>query len=270
MEKARKRINYLQGHLRGRAKEMYRTGPLQFLEVLLDAKDFDQFTTTWDVLRAVNKEDAKSVAELKVAKADAAAAHKELSHKEQAAKEQVRVMANNKASIESDLADRKSKLRGIRAEIAAIEAAEEAAARRRAAAAQAASRVSSGGGGGGNFPPPTRAPRSEVVNIARRYLGAPYVWGASGPNSFDCSGFTMFVYSQVGVSLPHHSGSQIGAGERVSRSDLQPGDLVFFGSPIHHVGLYAGGGMMIHAPHSGDVVKYSSISRGDYAGACRP
>ncbi|MDH4139710.1 MAG: NlpC/P60 family protein [Coriobacteriia bacterium] len=103
-----------------------------------------------------------------------------------------------------------------------------------------------------------------------RYLGAPYRWGASGPNAFDCSGFTMFVYSQVGVSLPHSSRAQLGCGERVSRSDLQPGDLVFFGSPIHHVGIYVGGGNYIHAPHTGAVVRIDPLSRGDYSGACRP
>ncbi|MBU4555818.1 MAG: C40 family peptidase, partial [Actinobacteria bacterium] len=75
---------------------------------------------------------------------------------------------------------------------------------------------------------------------------------------------------QVGVSLPHSSRAQINAGQRVSKSDLQPGDLVFFGSPIHHVGIYVGGGMYIHAPSTGDVVKISSVSRGDFAGACRP
>ena len=104
-----------------------------------------------------------------------------------------------------------------------------------------------------------------------RYLGAPYNWGSDGPNSFDCSGFTMFVYRQVGVS----SAPQLGARssvpvERVSRSDLQPGDLVFFGSPIHHVGIYVGGGSYIHSPRTGDVVKVSALDRGDYAGAVRP
>jgi cell wall-associated NlpC family hydrolase len=159
-------------------------------------------------------------------------------------------------------------LTGLESEIAALERAEAA----RAAAAAASSSRSSSRVSSGNktFPPPTRAPRSEVVNIAKRYLGAPYRWGASGPNSFDCSGFTSFVYRQVGVSLPRTSRAQIGAGQRVSRSDLQPGDLVFFGSPIHHVGIYVGGNSYIHSPRTGDVVKISSLTRRDYAGACRP
>jgi cell wall-associated NlpC family hydrolase len=81
----------------------------------------------------------------------------------------------------------------------------------------------------------------------------------------------MYCYNKVGVSLSHSSASQIGEGARVSRANLEPGDLVFFGrSSIHHVGIYIGGGMMIHAPHTGDVVKISSMDRSDYAGACRP
>jgi len=79
----------------------------------------------------------------------------------------------------------------------------------------------------------------------------------------------MFVYRQVGVSLPHSSRAQISSGERVSRADLAPGDLVFFGSPIHHVGIYVGGGMMIHSPHSGSSVRIDPL-HSDYSGACRP
>jgi cell wall-associated NlpC family hydrolase len=106
---------------------------------------------------------------------------------------------------------------------------------------------------------------------AEQALGKPYEWAASGPDSFDCSGLTMWAYDHVGVSLPHSSAEQIGSGTRVSRSNLQPGDLVFFGSPIHHVGMYVGGGDFIEAPHTGAVVRISSLSnRSDYAGACRP
>ncbi len=96
-----------------------------------------------------------------------------------------------------------------------------------------------------------------------QYLGTPYVWGGASPRGFDCSGFTMYVYAQVGVSLPHNAATQYGMGVPVSRSDLQPGDLVFFYG-LGHVGLYIGGGSFIHAPHTGDVVKISSLS-GSYA-----
>ena len=100
-------------------------------------------------------------------------------------------------------------------------------------------------------------------------LGKPYVWGAAGPSYFDCSGLVMYVYAQVGVSLPHNAAAQYGYGSPVSYGDLQPGDLVFF-EGLGHVGIYIGGGQFIHAPHTGDVVKISSLSdHGGYVGARR-
>jgi cell wall-associated NlpC family hydrolase len=110
-----------------------------------------------------------------------------------------------------------------------------------------------------------------VVGIAMQYLGVPYVWGGSSPSGFDCSGFVAYVYAQVGVSLPHYTGAQWNVGVPVARSDLQPGDLVFFDG-LGHVGLYIGGDQFIHAPHTGTVVQISSLSgwyAATYVGARR-
>ncbi|HUF01585.1 MAG TPA: C40 family peptidase, partial [Gaiellaceae bacterium] len=112
---------------------------------------------------------------------------------------------------------------------------------------------------------------SQVIAIAMQYLGVPYVWGGSSPaTGFDCSGFTSYVFAQIGVSLPHHAASQYNYGVPVSRYDLQPADLVFF-SGLGHMGMYIGGGQFVHAPHTGDVVKISSMSErwGSYVGARR-
>ncbi len=110
-----------------------------------------------------------------------------------------------------------------------------------------------------------------AVDWARNELGKSYVWAASGPSHFDCSGLTMYVYAHAGVYLPHSSSAQFSSGQHIySKSDLRPGDLVFFGHPIHHVGIYIGNGDMIEAPEAGESVKVSSAFRGDYVGAVRP
>lgn len=111
-----------------------------------------------------------------------------------------------------------------------------------------------------------------AVQVAQAQLGKPYVWGAAGPDSFDCSGLTMFAYAQAGISLPHYTGAQWNQGRHVSQSELQPGDLIFFGQDLGHVGMYLGNGNFIHAPHTGDVVKISALSgyyQSEYAGAVR-
>ncbi|MGY1806407.1 C40 family peptidase [Blastococcus sp. SYSU D00669] len=98
-----------------------------------------------------------------------------------------------------------------------------------------------------------------AVDTAMAQRGDPYVWAAAGPNAFDCSGLVQYAYKAAGISLPHSSRMQAGMGQSVSRGSLQPGDLVFYYSPISHVGIYIGNGQMVHAPTSGDVVKVASI-----------
>ena len=106
--------------------------------------------------------------------------------------------------------------------------------------------------------------------MLKAFLGTPYEWGAEGPNTFDCSGFVQYVYAHFGVSTGRTTYDQIERGEYVSRENLQPGDLVFFGSGSpHHVGIYVGNDSYIHAPHTGDVVKISPLTRSDYLSARR-
>ncbi|MFG2087924.1 MULTISPECIES: NlpC/P60 family protein [unclassified Spirillospora] len=110
---------------------------------------------------------------------------------------------------------------------------------------------------------------AQALRLAMGKIGRPYVWGASGPSTFDCSGLTMWAYKQVGINLPHYTGSQWNAGTHVSRSQLQPGDLVFFYSDLHHMGMYVGDGKMLHAPRTGDVVRIASMAGRPFAGAVR-
>ncbi|MEU6662154.1 NlpC/P60 family protein [Streptomyces sp. NPDC046821] len=115
--------------------------------------------------------------------------------------------------------------------------------------------------------PDSRA--AAAIAYAYKALGSPYVWGATGPNAFDCSGLTQAAYRSAGVSLPRTTYSQINAGPRIPRSQLQPGDLVFFYSGISHVGLYIGDGKMIHAPNPSAPVRIASVDLMPFAGATR-
>jgi len=263
------RQNDLAENLAGRARGMYRQGPLGAIEMLLGATSFEQFAVTWDLLQEMNDSDAARIAELKSTRAEVQKAGEQLAVQQAEAKAESDAMNARKVAVEQQLAERKRVLAGVQSDIAKILDEQAAAERRRAAAAAAAARASLASA---TYSAPTNAPRSEVVSIALTKLGSPYKWAASGPDSFDCSGFTMWCYARVGVSLPHSSRAQYGVGQRVSRADLAPGDLVFFGrTKIHHVGIYIGGGNFVHAPQTGDVVKVSSLSgRSDYVGAARP
>ncbi|HEY6681907.1 MAG TPA: NlpC/P60 family protein [Propionibacteriaceae bacterium] len=145
-----------------------------------------------------------------------------------------------------------------RSQLAAAE--KSATARANAAASRDAARGPISGSGKG----------AKALAYAKAQLGEPYVRNGAGPSGWDCSGLTMRAWGSVGVSLPHSAGQQSNRGRSVNRSDLQLGDLVFFYSPISHVGLYAGNGRVIHAPRPGKSVEYIKISYMDYAGARRP
>lgn len=125
----------------------------------------------------------------------------------------------------------------------------------------------------GNSDPTAGIPDSDrvakVLATAKAQLGKPYVYAATGPDSFDCSGFTSYAFKAAGVSLPRVSRAQAGAGKRVSRSDLKPGDLVFYYSPISHVAIYVGNGKIIHSPRPGKTVSYAPVDQMPFNTAAR-
>lgn len=133
-------------------------------------------------------------------------------------------------------------------------------------------RPANSGNYGGTYTGPATGNARVALQAAYDQMGKPYRWGGAGPNSFDCSGLTMWAWGKAGVSLPHSSRMQYSGGRKVARDSLQPGDLVFFGSPISHVAIFVSGDTAIGAPTTGDVVRYQSISRmgKPYAGATRP
>ncbi|MFN8194926.1 MAG: NlpC/P60 family protein [Nocardioidaceae bacterium] len=117
---------------------------------------------------------------------------------------------------------------------------------------------------------PVSGRASAAVHYALAQVGKAYVYGAAGPNAFDCSGLTMMAWAQAGVGLPHSSSAQYGSGPHVAASNLQPGDLVFYYSPISHVGMYIGNGMIVHAANPGAGVRVAGLYSMPYVGAVRP
>ena len=275
LEVAKQSLKRAQAALSARIVSLYTAdGENNSLEVLLGASSLDDLVNRFDAANRVSAEDAKILQDVATFNRQVKAREKRLKRAKAQAAELVRERAAERASIESQLAARRSLLSSIRGEIEhlkAQEAARQAQLRRELAARVAAQQqqapvqalttavapVSSTSSSTAAPAPP--ATHGGVVGIAMQYLGVPYRWGGASPSGFDCSGFVMYVYAQVGVSLPHSSYAQYGMGSPVSRDQLQPGDLVFFDG-LGHVGIYVGGGSFIHAPHTGDVVKISSMT----------
>ncbi len=245
-----------------------------------------------DRANRIAKQDAQIVDQFKGYRTNVAAQKRQLAQARTTQAAVVRQRAMEKAAIETKLGERKRLLASVQDEVRQLEDAErrrqvelraQAAAelaRQRDLAAHATvpsaavpasiSGAAAATGGiptpAGNVaaPPPGNASTGvQAVAIAMRYLGVPYVWGGASPSGFDCSGLTMYVYAQLGLSLPHYAASQYGMGVAVGRDQLQPGDLIFFRG-LGHMGMYIGGGNFIHAPHTGDVVKISPLA-GYYA-----
>ena len=243
------------------------------LAVLLGATSIDDLVNRIETVQSVSSQDVAVMKQVVSFKHEVTVRQHALVSERKAQVSLVRQRAAAKARISSQLARQQHLYVSIKNEIAHLVAAQQA--RQLALARQAQERLASyqsqqasqlAVGGIGSDPsyvaPPSQY--SGVVGIAMQFLGVPYVWGGSSPSGFDCSGLVMYVYAQVGVSLPHYTGAQWNAGVPVSQGDLQPGDLVFFDG-LGHVGIYIGGGEFIHAPHTGDVVRIDSLSEGWYS-----
>jgi peptidoglycan DL-endopeptidase CwlO len=270
---ARGNLSRAQRLLAQRLVAIYTTQDQQSsLAVLLGARSLDDLVSRIETVNSVSTQDSALIHEVLSFR------HQVVQRRTSLRRERVRqhrlvaVRAAARDRIEGRLAAERRLYGSVRSQlqtmIAQQQAAQLAAAQRArlAAQAQAAAPVGSFGVGDPTVSsvPPGRY--SGVVGIAMQYLGVPYVWGGASPSGFDCSGFVMYVFAQVGISLPHYTVAQWDYPDAVSvpQNELQPGDLVFFAG-LGHVGIYVGNGQFIHAPHTGDVVRIDSLSEGWYA-----
>jgi len=287
MEKAKDNIKIEQDLYNKRMKVMYTKGSSGYLSVLLDSKGLSDFISKVDIIKQITDSDNKTISALNdrtkdlKQKTDAVVAEKQklVSLKADAQKQvdstnvqkaaQEPLMAQAKASEDSaqKLSDSaKAQIASIDKKVSDLKIADAA----KTASAKTTASVTSVNRGGSHST--GNVSSDSMITYASSFQGVNYVWGGTSPSGFDCSGFVQYVYAHFGISIPRTSEAQFGAGTSVAQSDLQPGDLVFFhdsGSGPGHVGMYIGGGLMIHAPHTGDVVRIAPVGIGGYAGARR-
>lgn len=275
IDDANERIAAHQEQLSTRARSMYRSGSSTFLDFVLGATSFSEFTQNWDLLNKMNAQDSAMVDETKTLREDLQAAKDEFARQEQIAadkaaeaktiQDEVQAKVNQATELVSSLDAEAQELlqqeQAAAAAAAAAQAAAEAEAKRQAEEAAARQQNigggggnggggNDGGGGGGTIVYPSRPVGSydSVVGYAMSRIGCPYIWGAEGPDSFDCSGLVTWAYRQVGISLPHQSEAQYAAASYVgSVSEARPGDVLW---RYGHVGIAvsAGGSHYVHAP----------------------
>ena len=282
---ARKSLVISQQRIQERLRDLYINGEGDStLEVILGSQSLDDIIARLDAIERVSSQDTRILRTVKKYRKEVETRRENLQEARADQADIVAEQAAQKQYIESQLTEQQQLLASVKDEIAEMRAEEArrqaalaAQARAQAQAAQLAAQATSQQSYDTaavvpEYDPNLPGPRySHVVGIALQYLGVPYVWGGSSPSTgFDCSGFIMYVFAQVGVSLPHHAASQYNYGTPVPFEQIAAGDLVFF-SGLGHAGIAIGGGQFVHAPHTGDVVKISSLSErwGSFVGARR-
>lgn len=246
-----------------RATSMYKDGSLAAIEVLLDSKSVGDLMARVKFLNTIGMRDADIASSLQAQKDALEAQVGTLSNAKQSAESLEFELKARKIEVLLRIQERQQMMAEAQSDLLVLLDSE--ASRRSGQESALLSEILSGANKKGIVVAP-----GSPVETALAYHGVPYLWGGATPRGFDCSGLLLYVYKQHGVNLPHYSGSQFQLGQKVSAASLQPGDAVFFGSPIHHVGMYIGGGYFLHAPRTGDFVKISRLAdRRDFAGARR-
>jgi cell wall-associated NlpC family hydrolase len=259
-------------------RDLYARGPLAPLELLLAAGDFHELAVAGGVARGMLDRDRRALSSVGLATGTVRAKVTELDATQTETLALRQRVAGQEAAIGRLLDARRTMLASARAEVRALLRAEQArqeAARRAMVAAAAARARALGFAALADLPAPDPA-AAAAVRAALGQVGKPYRWGATGPASFDCSGLVRFAYAEAGLSLPRTSRQQWSAGRHLQVGELRPGDLVFWAhdpadpATIHHVGIYVGQGLMVHAPHTGALVRVDAVRPSGYAGATRP
>jgi peptidoglycan DL-endopeptidase CwlO len=276
LQQARRDLIASQLILAQRLRTIYREGEPTLAQVILSSESVSAVVSKLDTLDQIAREDRRVVMNVRDFKARTIVARKALLVDRKQARTEVARRAHERDRVTALLRQRRAVLDNAQAGLRRALEAEEA--RQRAASLAAARRLQSQEVAGQSLPAPTPytgpLPSGDgnagAASIALRYLGVPYVWGGASPSGFDCSGLASYVFAQIGKSVPHYTGAIFSAFPHVPSDQLQAGDLVFFNG-LGHMGIYLGSGQYVHAPHTGDVVKVSSMSgRSDYVGAVRP
>lgn len=237
------------------------------LEVLLGAGSFAEFSDRLEYVGSLAQADSDLATKAAHAQQQAVWAGQQLHDALEEQQQALEALRNKAGEIRGAIADAKAEYESLNRRYHDYLDAQAAA----EAAQQASGITFNVSPPPGGPPPAPNANAQAAIDAAYSVIGTPYVWGAADPSvGFDCSGLTMWSWAHAGVFLPHSSQMQYAVLPHISPSDAQPGDLLFFYSPISHVGLYIGGGRMIDANHPGDVVNIRSVSWGYVTGAARP
>jgi peptidoglycan DL-endopeptidase CwlO len=258
----------MQGAVGRLAAASYKSGGVDSTLQILMADDPESFLQSAAALSQLGRQQSDALAKVVLARKGLASARLAAAAQRARSEAISQEIAAEKKSVDGKLAEATALLRTLRADQRAkLAAARQAAASR---SRSVASRTRAVGLPAPSYAGPASGRAAVAIKTAYAQLGDPYVYGAAGPGSFDCSGLTMFSWAAAGVSLPHSSAAQYSSGRHVSESDLQPGDLVFYYSPISHVGMYVGGGRIVHAPHPGSSVEIVGLHMMPLVGAVRP